>query len=463
MTDSASLSIAEMTAGYRDGSIAPSDVVADTIARISKFEPKLQAFEIVLEEEAMVAADAATKSMRSGHRIGPFHGIPFALKDLIDVAGLVTAGGCLSRADSVASSTATLAQRLIAGGGILIGKTKTVEVAYGAWGTNTVRGTPWNPWDLDVQRTPGGSSSGSGVSVAMGLSACAVGTDTGGSVRIPAAWCGIVGLKVTEGRLPLDGIIPLSHTLDTPGPMSRTVRDAVIMFETMDGRHPVDIETDMLTGRGLFAALDEGVAGLRLGVLSSTERGGIEPAVLAQYDNAVDRLKALGAEIVPFDLPAPSEDLRDGTGMIISCEGYYHHGEMYETPSNRVDEDVKPRILAGKEVSARDFIAMMRRREANREQVLDAMRGIAAYLTPTVAMPPQIISTLDQTRTPARFTRIVNYLRFCAMSVPMGVVDGEGPTALQIIARDYEESMAVRIASAYERDRGPFPLPFMAR
>ncbi len=462
MTNLALLSVADLARGYRDGEFTPTDVVDATLKRIEVLEPKLQAFEIVLADRAREAAEAATKAISSGHRIGPFHGVPFALKDLVDVAGLVTTGGTEVYAERTATATATLARRLLAGGGILVGKTKTVEVAYGAWGTNTVRGTPWNPWDPDVHRTPGGSSSGSGVAVAAGLAACAVGTDTGGSVRIPAAWCGISGLKVSEGRLPVDGIQPLSHTLDTPGPMARSVLDTVLMFETMDGRHPTELDDQLAQSDGMIGELNRGISGLRLGALSQSERNSIDAVVLEHYDAALDRLRALGAEIVPFELPAPSEDMRDGTGTIISCEAYYHHGEMYEVPSNRVDRDVQPRILAGKGISARDFIAIMQLREANRAKVLDAMRGFTAYLTPTIATPPLPINELDQSRTPARFTRIVNYLRFCAMSVPMGQVEGAGPTALQIVARDGEEANAVRVASAYERDRGPFALAPMA-
>ncbi|MGI9423384.1 MAG: amidase [Hyphomicrobiaceae bacterium] len=463
MTDKALLPIARLADGYRDKSLTPNEIVSDTLARIDKLEPRLGAFEIVLAEAAREAADAATRAIHSGHRIGPLHGIPFALKDLVDVEGLITTGGTLVHENRIAESTATIAKRLLAAGGILIGKTKTVEVAYGAWGTNTVRGTPWNPWDAETQRTPGGSSSGSGVAVAVGLAGCAVGTDTGGSVRIPSAWCGLAGLKVTEGRLPLDGIQPLSHTLDTPGPMARTVEDAVIMFEALDGRHPVNTDHDRQTDAGLFGEMKRGVSGLRLGILPAAERGGIDGQVLEHYDEAVARLRHLGADIVPLELAASADEMRDGTGLIISCEGYFHHGEIYERPSNRVDEDVKARILAGKSIAARDFIAMLQRRKQNQQSVLKSMRGIDAYLTPTVSTPPQPLSAIDQSKTPARFTRIINYLGFCAMSVPMGLAtDGSGPTSLQIAARGNDEAMAIRIAGAYESDRGAFPAPPMA-
>lgn len=459
--DTSLLPITEMSAAFRNGSLTPSEAMEATQAQIDKLESKLGAFEIVLGDRAAEAADAATKAIQSGHRIGPFHGIPFALKDLVDVEGLVTTGGTNARANTIATGTATIARRLIAGGGILVGKTKTVEVAYGAWGTNTQRGTPWNPWDADVQRTPGGSSSGSGVSVAAGLTGCAVGTDTGGSVRIPAAWCGIVGLKTTEGKLPLDGIVPLSHTLDTPGPMARTVADVALMYETMLGRNPVAIDQDRDAETGLYGALLQGVSGLIFGALPQSERERLHPAVQQAYHEAIERLVALGANIVPFDLPMPATAMRDAVGTIISAEGYFHHGALYENNANAMDDDVRPRIMAGRSITSRDYIAMLRQMAAHRAEALHALKGLAAYLTPTVITPPIPVAEADQKSTPAGLTRTVNYLGFCAASVPIGLTPDGLPTALQIVARPNDEEMALRVAAAFEQDRGPLSPPPM--
>jgi len=461
MTDIALMPISEMATRFRTGDLTPKEATEAVLSRIDRSEEKLGAFELVLADTARDAAESATRAIASGHRIGPFHGIPFALKDLVDVEGLVTTGGTNAKADNIATGTATIARRLIAAGGVLVGKTKTVEVAYGAWGTNTQRGTPWNPWDAETPRTPGGSSSGSGVAVAAGMAGCAVGTDTGGSVRIPAAWCGIVGLKVTEGTLPLDGIVPLSHTLDTPGPMARTVLDTAIMYETMVGRHPTDIDADLDSGRGLYAALGQGIAGLTFGTMTDADLERLDVDVRADFEAAVERLKKLGAEIVPFDLPIGTEDMRDGVGTIISTEGYYHHGALYETPSNAMDNDVRPRIMAGRDVSARDYIAVCQRMQDNRRKTVAAMAGLAAYLTPTIPMPPVPIHEANQKSTPAVLTRGVNYLGFCAASVPMGLTPGNLPTALQIVTPGGQEAMALRIASAFEKDRGSFPVPPM--
>ncbi|MCB1511035.1 MAG: amidase, partial [Hyphomicrobiaceae bacterium] len=434
-TDSAMLPLTEMAAQFRTGALTPLDVTKATLGRIEALEPKLEAFEMVLADRALAAAEAATRAIASGHRVGPFHGIPFALKDLVDVDGLVTTGGTNARANSVAKGTATIAKRLIAGGGVLIGKTKTVEVAYGAWGTNTRRGTPWNPWDAEVQRTPGGSSSGSGVAVAAGLAACAVGTDTGGSVRIPSAWCGLVGLKVTEGLLPLDGIVPLSHTLDTPGPMARTVEDAAIMFETMRGVNPATLDAAHAAGTGVFADLERGVAGLVFGVMTAKARKSLDTDVRAAFEDALARLQRMGATIVEFEPPISADAMRDGVGTIISSEGYFHHGALYEDATNLMDDDVRPRIMAGKTISARDYIGMRQQMARHRAEAVAAMGPLSALLSPTVATPPIPITDANQASTPAGLTRTVNYLGFCAASVPIGLTPAKLPTALQIAAR----------------------------
>jgi aspartyl-tRNA(Asn)/glutamyl-tRNA(Gln) amidotransferase subunit A len=311
---------------------------------------------------------------------------------------------------------------------------------------------------------PGGSSSGSGVALAARMATCAVGTDTGGSVRIPAAACGLTGLKVTEGRLPLDGIVPLSHTLDTPGPMARSVADAIIMFEVLDGRHPADTEADMENTNGLFAAAAAGVAGLTLGALTDAEREGIDADVLENYDAALDRLRKLGATVIPFELPVPIEDMKRDVGVLISAEGYYNHGDMYETPSNRVDTDVKPRILYGKEVTSKRYIQALQRRQVHKQQTLAHMQNrIAAIVTPTLPSAPPPIAEVDQANTPAVLTRAVNYLGFCAMAQPMGLNGAGLPTSFQTIAPGNQEAMAIRIAAALERDIGPLgPPPMIA-
>jgi aspartyl-tRNA(Asn)/glutamyl-tRNA(Gln) amidotransferase subunit A len=239
-TDLAHLPVHELAAQLKSRSISPVDIVETCLERIGKLDTKLQAFIEVYESEARLAAQAADKAIRSGHAAGPLHGIPIALKDLVELEGRVATGGTAVWRDRRSTRTAALAQKLISAGMIVIGKTHTVEFAFGGWGTNQHLGTPWNPWDNNTHRAPGGSSSGSGVAVAARMVPCAVGTDTGGSVRVPAAWCGITGLKTTIGRISTYGVLPLTPTLDTPGPMTRNVEDAALLLQDMQGADPRD-------------------------------------------------------------------------------------------------------------------------------------------------------------------------------------------------------------------------------
>ena len=202
--------VAELSAAFTKRTLSPVDVVDALLARIERANPSLHAFIDVYASDARLAAEAADRAIRSGHAVGPLHGVPVALKDLVDLEGRVTTGGSKVWEKRVSAVTATLARRFIQAGMIVLGKTHTVEFAMGGWGTNTHMGTPRNPWDPNVHRTPGGSSSGSGVAVSAGLTPAAIGTDTGGSVRLPASWCGIVGLKVTAGRISTYGVLPLS-------------------------------------------------------------------------------------------------------------------------------------------------------------------------------------------------------------------------------------------------------------
>jgi aspartyl-tRNA(Asn)/glutamyl-tRNA(Gln) amidotransferase subunit A len=241
------------------GEITPVAIVEGYLDRIARYDAKLHAYIDVYADEARAAAHAAAAAMASGHRIGPFHGIPVAVKDLVEIAGRVTTGGCGAWHDRRSPSTATLVEKMVAAGMIVLGKTHTVQFAMGGWGTNQQFGTPWNPWDLVVHRTPGGSSAGSGVAVAAGLAPWAIGTDTGGSVRLPAAWCGVVGLKTTIGRISTYGVLPLAATLDTPGPIARDVEDAALLLTVLQGADPRDRRTRGVVDIDPALLLDSGV------------------------------------------------------------------------------------------------------------------------------------------------------------------------------------------------------------
>src|SRR5262245_14681351 len=324
--------------------VSPVDIVEGCLARIHKFDATLKAFLEVFEAEARVAAEAAEMAMRSGQAVGPLHGIPIALKDLIELEGRVTTGGSAVWRDRRSSRTATLAQKLIGAGMIVIGKTHTVEFAFGGWGTNQHLGTPWNPWDGKTQRTPGGSSSGSGVAVAARMVPCAIGTDTGGSVRVPAAWCGITGLKTTIGRISTYGVLPLTPTLDTPGPMTRSVEDAALLLQVMQGADARDPRTLSLRDADPMPTLRHGVKGLRLGRMPAAERKGVAAEVLAAYDRSIDQLAEMGADIVDLTLPRSFHDYGSTSGRIMAAEAYALLADLVDNNELALDEAVRPRI-----------------------------------------------------------------------------------------------------------------------
>jgi aspartyl-tRNA(Asn)/glutamyl-tRNA(Gln) amidotransferase subunit A len=432
--------------------LSPIAVVEALLARIAAHDAKLHSFIDVYGDDARLAAEAADKAIRSGHAVGPLHGVPIALKDLIDLEGRVTTGGSMVWRDRRSPATATLARRLIAAGMIVLGKTHTVEFAMGGWGTNQHLGTPWNPWDLGTLRTPGGSSSGSGVAVAAGLAPWAIGTDTGGSVRLPAAWCGLSGLKTTIGRVSTYGILPLAPSLDTPGPLARSVEDVALLYSVMQGRDPLDPRTLAAPSTDdPLAGLRRGVRGLKLARMPAAEREGCAAEMLAAYDAAVETLARLGAEIVEVALPCRFADATDMTGRIIGSEAYQLVGELVDNPGLPIDDAVRPRIQLGRGISARDYLAALAERDALKRRFMGALDGIDALLTPTTQTAAIPVQSVDQTTTPAHFTRLVNLLELCALSVPDGFTRTGLPLSLQIICQPYDEAVALRIGWAYQQ------------
>ena len=453
-------SVAELSQAFAARTLSPVDAVEALLERIRRRNPALHAYIAVYEADARLAAEAADKAIRAGHRVGPLHGVPIALKDLVDLEGRVTTGGSKVWAERVSPVTATLAERLIAAGMIVLGKTHTVEFAMGSWGTNTHLGTPRNPWDPTVHRTPGGSSSGSGVAVAAGLAPVAIGTDTGGSVRLPAAWCGIVGLKVTAGRISTYGVLPLSSTLDTPGPLARSVEDAALIFRVLNGPDPRDPQTLMWTPADPLPALRRGIDGLRLAVLPDAERVGVDADVLAAYNASLETLAAAGARIVRVALPHRFSDYAAATGRIIGAEGYRFVGHLVDDPTLPTDPHVRPRIQLGRDVSARDYLRTLAEREEHRRAFATALADVDALLTPTTQTAAIPIAKVDQTGTAAYFTRAVNYVGVCALAVPNGFTADGLPTSLQIVCQAGQEATALRIGFAYEqatawKDRRP--------
>lgn len=449
-TDPILLPVHQLSREIAAGRLSPVDLVDAYLDQIGRRNDKLQAFVEVYAEDARHAAQAADLAIRSGHRIGPLHGIPVALKDLIEIEGRTVTGGSEAWRDRKATRTATLATRLIAQGMIVLGKTHTVEFAMGGWGTNSRLGTPWNPWDLQRPRTPGGSSSGSGVAVAAGLAPWAIGTDTGGSVRLPASWCGITGLKTTVGRVSTYGVLPLSPTLDTPGPMTRSVEDAALLYMAMQGPDPLEPRTIGLPQTDPLPTLKRGVRGLRLARMPEPERSFATPEVLAAYDAALVELERLGAEIVDVELPFGFADVAALNLRIMAAESYAILRELIDDENAPLDPHVRPRIVAGRTLTAQAYLEALQQREVMKGAFSAAMAGIDALLTPTTMTSALPIDEVDQAKAPAHYTRFGNFLDLCAVSLPNGIGAGGLPLSLQIVCRAYDEATALRIGWAYQ-------------
>jgi aspartyl-tRNA(Asn)/glutamyl-tRNA(Gln) amidotransferase subunit A len=421
--------------------LSSSELVKQYLSRIAKYGERLHAFVAVYAEDALRAAHAADEAIAAGYRLGPLHGVPIAVKDIVDIEGRVTTGGSKVWEKRVSPRTATLVKRLVQAGMIVIGKTHSVEFAMGSFGTNQHMGTPWNPWDLGTLRAPGGSSSGSGVAVAAALAPCGIGTDTGGSVRIPAAWCGIVGLKTTIGRISVEGVLPLAHTLDTPGPMCRDVEDAALLFNALKEPSPDDA----------LAQLRRGVAGLTLGRMPQRDREPASAEVLEAYDESLRVLEKLGARVVDVDLPKPFIELGAMVGRIIGAEGYSYVGELVDDPKQPVDDDVRPRIQLGRGLSAKDYLLLLREREGLKAQWNAACADVDALLTPGTATSAPRVEDIDQKGSAAIYTRAINLVDWCALALPNGFTPGGLPTSLQIACRGCGEATALRIGWAFEQ------------
>jgi aspartyl-tRNA(Asn)/glutamyl-tRNA(Gln) amidotransferase subunit A len=443
-----------LVADLAGGALTSTKLTEAFLSRIANHGEKLHAYAAVYASEALRAARAADEAIATGHRIGPFHGIPVAIKDIVDMEGRVTTGGSKVWEKRVSPHTATLARKLVSAGMIVLGKTHSVEFAMGSFGTNTHLGTPWNPWDMKELRAPGGSSSGTGVAVAAGLAPWGIGTDTGGSVRIPASWCGLAGLKTTIGRISVHGVLPLAHTLDTPGPMCRSVEDAALLYNLLQGPDPLDPLTLRRPPDDPMPHLKRGVAGLVLARLPARDHGQVESEVLAAYDASLAVLEKLGAKLVDVSPPRTFAELGAMAGRIIGCEGYSYVGELVDDAALPVDPHVRPRIQLGKGVSARDYLLLLRDREQLKRDWSKALAGCDALLAPTTLTASPRVADIDQSGTAATITRAINLVDGCALAVRNGFTKGGLPTSLQIACRGYDEATALRIGWAYEQAAG---------
>jgi aspartyl-tRNA(Asn)/glutamyl-tRNA(Gln) amidotransferase subunit A len=452
-------SLAELADLLAGGKTSSREIVEACLARIDALDGQLHAFVDVYRDDARAAADRADLERREGVVRGPLAGLPIALKDLLHLEGRQTTAGAKSWLGRVSDHTATAVERLIAAGMIPLGKTHMVEFAFGGWGRNQAMGAPWNPWDLRTHRIAGGSSSGSAVAVAAGLAPAAIGSDTGGSIRIPAALCGLTGLKPTYGLVSLYGAVPLSPTLDSIGPLARTVEDAALLTAAIAGRDPHDPVTldappfDVGTSLSRKVNGATSLAGLRITALARDCFPAYTlPDVTRAYDDAIATLRGLGASVDEAMVPLDFDEIMLKNGQIIAAEAYAIHRAYIEGERLDVDPWVKKRILAGKSIGAADYIDDIAARRRAGASFAEWMRDRDALLSPTVPITALPLAAVDENTIPlATWTRAANYLGVCALSLPAGFSADGLPIGVQVMGARFAETTLIRIGRAFQK------------
>jgi aspartyl-tRNA(Asn)/glutamyl-tRNA(Gln) amidotransferase subunit A len=373
--------------------------------------------------------------------------LTFAVKDLFDIEGVPTGGGGRHPLDPAPKSTARAVQRLLDEGWACVGKTHTVELAYGGWGTNRALGAPWNPRDAAVHRCPGGSSSGSAVAVAAGLCNYALGTDTGGSVRIPAACCGCVGLKPASGFVSLQGVHPLAPSLDTVGVLGRPAWGAAQMLEIIGEGRPFDLD----------AALAADIRGWRLAAAPLDELGEVQPDVARLYLQAQDLLRDAGAEVVEARAPRPLEHYFSRNGLIMGAEGWRvraGHIARYEAD---MDPFIVERFKAGALTSDEALASALETRASDQAEFHDWLIQFQGMILPTCPITAPPLDQVDERTYPlSRLTRGINYLDLPAATVPCGLGDDGMPVGLQLVGRPRDETKMAALAIAFQ-SLSPWP------
>lgn len=442
--------LAEASRAIEAGDLSPTELLDVMLARIEETDGRLNSFVRLMATSARGEAAAATERARGGDRLGPLDGIPIAVKDLYDTAGVVTAGGTGALNERVPAEDATTVRLLREAGAVIVGKTNTHELALGGTTNNAYFGPTRNPWNLD--RVPGGSSGGSGSAIAAGQSLGALGSDTGGSIRIPAAFCGITGHKPTYGLVSRAGVIPLSGTLDHAGPMARTAEDCALMLNALAGHDPRDADSVARAPEDFAADLEGGIGGMTFAVIPSLAQD-CQAAVLENFERSVEALRDLGASIEEREPITGEDNWRAKVGAIILAEA----GTLNEVSlqGTGVAEPQRRRMLRGLETPVADYIRALEFRKQVEAAYEAGLDGIDAYLAPTSPIVAEPIADDPTEEAPPaskfRNTSVFDNTHQPSISVPNGF-DADGlPTGLMISTGLFEDAKALRIAHAYQQ------------
>jgi Asp-tRNA(Asn)/Glu-tRNA(Gln) amidotransferase A subunit family amidase len=442
--------IQELSRKIRDRSISPVELTHDCLDRIEKLNPTLNAFITVTAESALERARVAEREIFRGAYLGTLHGIPIGLKDIVDVAGVRTTAASALFKDRVPTEDAQVVRRLRCAGAIILGKQNLHEFAYGGSSMISFLGEVHNPWD--VARVAGGSSGGSAASVAAGLGFAAVGTDTAGSIRLPAAYCGVVGLKPTYGRVSTRGVVPLSSSYDHVGSLTNSVYDAALMLQVLSDHDSSDPCADRPVP-SLVSAFDELPTNLRAGVPRAFFFDDLHPEVADAIEKAIDIFRQLRAEIRDIKLEVPTDR------TLASAEAYAYHKSFVDRSPELYQPATLARIQSGANISAPDALRASRDLQVSRHAIQEIFDGVDVLLTPTVPIPPPVIADLrehpDELRPQElimlRNTRPFNVWGIPTISVPCGFTKDGLPIGLQLAAAPWRGNVLLQAAHAYEQ------------
>ncbi|MFD7912400.1 amidase [Streptomyces sp. NPDC059752] len=447
------LTLAEAAEAVHSRQVSPVELVESALARIARVEPHLNAFTAVTADRARDAARRAETEIARGTHRGPLHGMPVGLKDLIDVAGTATTASSRARTGHRAEADSTVAARLASAGAALVGKTHTHEFAYGLTTPQTA-----NAWDPD--RVAGGSSGGSAVAVAAGAAAFALGTDTGGSIRVPAALNGVVGLKPTYGLVPRHGVTSLSWSLDHVGPLTRTVEDAGLVLAALVGHDPRDPASVAAPAADHRPGPGTDLTGLRVGVPGNYYFDRVDPEVEAAVRRAIGRLEELGARLVDVEIPMTRYVRATHWGLMVPEASAYHERTLRAVP-DLYGADVRVLLEAGELMTAGDYLRAQRARTLMGRAWRDMLETVDLIAAPTVP-----ITAVESGRTEVtwgdgstesvadayvRLSAPANLTGVPALSVPVGLDSAGLPIGMQLMGRPFGEAAVLRAGHAFER------------
>jgi aspartyl-tRNA(Asn)/glutamyl-tRNA(Gln) amidotransferase subunit A len=456
-TEPALMTLTEVAKAIAEKRLSSHEVTRSCLHRIAQWQPHLNAFMAIESEPALKAADAADAELAKGDIRGPLHGVPLAHKDMYYEAGHVSTCGSLIRRDFVATSTSTALQRLKDAGTVRLGTLQMAEFAYGPTGHNAHYGPVHNPWKHG--HITGGSSSGSGAAVAARLTFAALGSDTGGSIRMPAHFCGVTGLKVTWGRISRAGAMPLSQSLDTVGPLAQTAEDCALLLGLMAGPDPEDPTASTAPVQDYLAATRASLKGLKVGVPSSFYVDDLDADVAKALDTTIAALESEGAEIVQVEL-TDHRQLSAASQLVLAVEAAaFHKRWLVERP-----QDYGPQVLMRLQnalaVSGVTYLEALRWRGAALAAHIAATSGVDAVIAPVSPVAAPTIAESDigagagaeaVIQRLTRFTRPINYLGLPSLSIPTGFSSAGLPIGMQLIGRSFDEATLLTIGAAFQR------------